>query len=48
VPGAKEIENYEPSDEGWGVVIGPFMQKPEPKLEHDNRDAEAPAGEDPE
>jgi hypothetical protein len=23
VPGSTVIENYEPSDEGWGVVIGP-------------------------
>jgi len=28
VPGSTEIPNYEPSDEGWGVVIGPFTRPP--------------------
>jgi hypothetical protein len=42
-----EIENYEPEDEGWSVVIGPFTQKPEPE-QADERDAEAPADEDTE
>jgi hypothetical protein len=45
VPGSTEIENYEPSDEGWGIVIGPFMQKPEPK-QADEREEDAPADED--
>jgi len=48
VPGFTEIENYEPSDEGWGIVIGSLTQKPEPRPEHDDRDAEAPADADSE
>jgi hypothetical protein len=28
-----EIENYEPPDEGWGIVVGRFMPRPEPKPE---------------
>jgi hypothetical protein len=27
--GNTEIPNYEPPDKGWGIVIGPFMRKPE-------------------
>jgi hypothetical protein len=40
MPGLTEIENYEPSDKGWGVVIGRFMRKPEPKPEHEDDSAE--------
>jgi hypothetical protein len=30
----KIIENYEPDDRGWGIVVGRFMQPtPEPKDE---------------
>jgi hypothetical protein len=29
------IENYEPDDSAWGVVIGPFM-RPKPEDEHDD------------
>jgi hypothetical protein len=39
------IEDYEPSDEGWGVVIGPLIRpehRPQPK-QADERDAGAPA-----
>ena len=39
------IENYEPSDEGWGIVIGPLIRpehRPQPK-QADERGAEAPA-----
>jgi hypothetical protein len=28
VPGFTEIENYQPEDTAWGVVIGPFMRPP--------------------
>jgi hypothetical protein len=47
VPGNTEIENYEPSDEGWGIVVGPFM-RPTPEHDTDERDADAPADEDSE
>jgi hypothetical protein len=33
VPGTTEIENYEPPDKGWGIVIGRFRPRPEPKPE---------------
>jgi hypothetical protein len=42
VPGTREIPNYEPPDEGWSIVIGPFMRKPEPKQKPEP-DAEVPA-----
>jgi hypothetical protein len=42
-----EIENYEPDDEGWSVVIGRFMQPP-PEHAGDERDAGAPVDEDDE
>jgi hypothetical protein len=45
--GSTEIENYEPDDEGWGVVIGPFM-RPMPEQADDERDADVPADEDSE
>ena len=55
MPGFTEIENYEPSDEGWGVVIGPFIRpehRPRPEAElpaevsDDERDEDVPADED--
>jgi hypothetical protein len=47
VPGSTEIENYEPSDEGWGIVIGPFM-RPTPEQADGERDENVPADEDSE
>jgi hypothetical protein len=36
MPGFTEIENYEPSDEGWAIVAGRFVRpKPEGEHEHD-------------
>ena len=35
-----EIENYEPSDDGWGTVIGRFMPRPESKAEEQPADGE--------
>ena len=36
-----EIENYEPEDEGWGIVIGPpFIQRPTTPSE-EQREAES-------
>jgi hypothetical protein len=29
MPGDTEIEDYEPDDRGWGVVVGRLMPKPE-------------------
>jgi hypothetical protein len=26
--GSREIPGYEPSDEGWTISLGPFMQPP--------------------
>lgn len=34
--GSTEIENYEPDDRGWGVVLGRFMPKPEVEDEDDS------------
>jgi hypothetical protein len=34
------IEGYEPDDRGWGMVIGRFRPKPEPKLEDDQPEPE--------
>jgi hypothetical protein len=39
------IENYESPDEGWGVVIGPFVRLT-PEQADDERNADAPAAED--
>ena len=47
MPGNKVIENYEPSDEGRGVVIGPLV-RPTPKKADVEQDAEASADEDAE
>jgi hypothetical protein len=33
MPGFTEIENYEPSDTGWGVVVGRFTPKPPAPVE---------------
>jgi hypothetical protein len=33
------IENYEPSDEGWGIVVGPFIRR-QPEDEHDDVDVD--------
>jgi hypothetical protein len=45
MPGFTEIENYEPSDHGWGVVLGRFMQPPaKPEVEADKD--ESPRDED--
>jgi hypothetical protein len=33
----KVIENYEPPDEGWGIVVGRFRPKPE-RPEQDDAD----------
>jgi len=38
--GTKLIENYEPSDEGLRIVIGPFIT-PGPEAEADNADTDA-------
>jgi hypothetical protein len=35
----KVIPNYVPPDKGWGIVVGRFVQPPEPK-------AEEPPGDD--
>jgi hypothetical protein len=43
VPGFTEIENYEPPNEGFRIVLGRFMAKPEPKPH-----AEEPRDEDAE
>jgi hypothetical protein len=46
VPGSTEIENYEPSDEGWGIVLGPFVRPPvedESEDATDSDDKSAPA-----
>ena len=33
------IENYEPEDKGWGIVIGPlFTQRPTPPSEEQRDD----------
>lgn len=40
-----EIENYKPDDRGWGVVVGRFMPKPEPKREHED-DSQSSESED--
>jgi hypothetical protein len=50
--GSKEIENYEPSDERWSIVIGPFIRpRPEPEEQHvadeDQHDEIVVADEDP-
>jgi hypothetical protein len=34
MPGSREIENYEPSDEGWEIVTGRFV-RPKPEDEPD-------------
>lgn len=41
----KVIENYEPDDRGWGIVVGRLMPKPEPMLEDEHEDAVDPDGE---
>jgi hypothetical protein len=40
VPGAREIPNYEPSDKGWGVVVGPLREPPAPKPQAEEQPAE--------
>jgi hypothetical protein len=40
VPGTREIPNYEPDDKGWGIVIGPFMQKPVPEHAEEHGDGD--------
>lgn len=40
------IENYEPDDKGWGIVLGPFM-RPKPDAEEPlDEDAEAQQSEE--
>jgi hypothetical protein len=34
MPGSREIPNYEPSDEGWGIVTGRLV-RPKPEDEPD-------------
>jgi hypothetical protein len=38
---SRVIENYEPDDRGWGIVIGRSMQKPEPKPESEEQGEDA-------
>ena len=35
-----EIENYEPSDEGWGVVIGRLAQPPPVEVDDSREETE--------
>jgi hypothetical protein len=34
-----EIENYEPPEEAWGIVLGPFI-RPEPESESESEQPE--------
>jgi hypothetical protein len=45
MPGSTIIENYEPEDYGWGVVIGPFMRPPA-KEDDDLNDSQSSEAED--
>jgi hypothetical protein len=35
------IENYEPEDKGWGIVVGRLRPKPEPKPDVEEPSAES-------
>lgn len=44
--GSTVIENYEPDDEGWSIVIGPlFTQRPTTPSEEQSEKEERPAEE---
>jgi hypothetical protein len=40
VPGFTPIENYEPPDKGWGIVVGRLMPKPPEPEEQQADDAD--------
>jgi hypothetical protein len=41
MPGFTEIPNYEREDEGWGVVIGPFIRPPAKEDDSSSTDSQS-------